>query len=127
MLDTNTASHLLKQHPMVAIQVQAAPMASLCAAAITIASSCSAWRSGRIKRLGLVVTEFLRRIDALPWDNTIAQPYGTVRAAMGCQGRILAPLDLLIAAHALGVGAVLVTNDQAFGQVLDLVIEDWTV
>jgi len=40
---------------------------------------------------------------------------------------VLAPLDLLIAAHALGVGAVLVTKDQAFGQVPDLAIEDWTM
>jgi len=43
------------------------------------------------------------------------------------RGRTLAPLDLLIAALALGVGAVLVTNDQAFGQIPDLAIEDWTV
>ena len=43
------------------------------------------------------------------------------------QGKILAPLDLLIAAHALSVGAVMVTNDQAFCQVADLSIEDWTM
>jgi predicted nucleic acid-binding protein len=43
------------------------------------------------------------------------------------QGKILAPLDLLIATHALSVGAVIVTNDRAFCQVADLSIEDWTV
>jgi tRNA(fMet)-specific endonuclease VapC len=34
---------------------------------------------------------------------------------------------MLIAAHALAVGAVLVTNDRAFSQIAQLQIEDWTV
>jgi len=32
----------------------------------------------------------------------------------------------MIAAHALAVGAVLVTNDQAFARIKKLKIEDWT-
>lgn len=63
----------------------------------------------------------------LPWDSSIAKQYGTVRADMERRGKILAPLDLLIAVHALSVGAVMVTNDQAFSQVADLFIEDWTM
>ena len=42
-------------------------------------------------------------------------------------GRTLGSLDLLIAAHALDAGMVLVTNDRAFGQIGELRIEDWTV
>ncbi len=34
--------------------------------------------------------------------------------------------DLVIAAHALSVGAVLVTNVRAFEQITDLQREDWT-
>lgn len=68
----------------------------------------------------------MRRVDVLPWDSVIAECYGSVRADMSRQGKILAPLDLLIAAHALGVGAVLVTNDRAFSQVASLHVEDWT-
>jgi tRNA(fMet)-specific endonuclease VapC len=33
----------------------------------------------------------------------------------------------LIATHALSVDAVLVTNDQAIGQMPNLHLEDWTV
>ncbi len=69
---------------------------------------------------------FLRRVDVLPWDSTIAERYGTVQADMESQGKILAPLDLLIATHALSLGAVLVTNDRAFAQVVHLHLEDWT-
>ena len=50
----------------------------------------------------------------------------SVRANTQRQGKTLAPLDLLIATHALSVGAVLVTNDRAFGQVAKLHVEDWT-
>lgn len=59
--------------------------------------------------------------EALP-----AGHYGSVRADMTRQGKVLAPLDLLIATHALSVDAVLVTNDQAIRQMVNLPIEDWT-
>lgn len=35
MLDTNTDSYLIRQHPAVARRVVAAPMAALCVSAIT--------------------------------------------------------------------------------------------
>jgi tRNA(fMet)-specific endonuclease VapC len=35
-------------------------------------------------------------------------------------------LDMMIAAHALALGAILVTNDRAFSRIRKLKIEDWT-
>jgi tRNA(fMet)-specific endonuclease VapC len=49
-----------------------------------------------------------------------------VRADMESMGKILAPLDLLIASHALNTESILVTNDRAFRQVPGLHLEDWT-
>jgi len=127
MLDTNMVSHLIKAHPDVARHVVAVPMASLCISAITEGELLFGLaKRPEAKRLNIAVREFLLRIDVLPWDSAIAERYGTVRAYVEEQGRILAPLDLLIATHALSVGAVLVTNDRAFGQVTDLHLEDWT-
>ncbi len=54
--------------------------------------------------------EFLRRVEVLPWDSTAADRYGFFRADIEKRGQTLAPLDLLIAAHALSIGAVLVIN-----------------
>jgi tRNA(fMet)-specific endonuclease VapC len=127
MLDTNTVSHLLKEHPSVVRRVVAVPMTSLCISSITEGELLFglARRPGA-KRLHLAVREFLRRVDVLPWDNIVAEHCGTARADMERQGKILAPLDLLIAAHALSVDAVLVTNDRAFAQVDNLDVEDWT-
>ena len=127
MLDTNTVSHLLKEHPGVVRRVVAAPMASLCISAITEGELLFGLaKRPDAKRLHLAVREFLRRVDVLPWDNVVAEHYGTVRAGLERQGKLLAPLDLLIATHAISVDAILVTNDRAFGQITDLHIEDWT-
>jgi len=125
MLDTNTVSHLIKAHPAVTRRVLAAPMASLCISAITEGELLFGLaKRPEAKRLHAAVRELLLRLDVLPWNS--AEHYGMARAEMEAQGRILAPLDLLIAAHALSVGAVLVTNDRAFRQVGGLQLEDWT-
>ena len=127
MLDTNTVSHLIKGHSAVMRRVVAVPMASLCFSAITKGELLFGLaKRPDAKRLHNAVQELLRRVDVLPWDSVIAEHYGTVRATMERQGKILAPLDLLIAAHALSVDAVLVTNDQSFGQLNHLHIEDWS-
>jgi tRNA(fMet)-specific endonuclease VapC len=41
-------------------------------------------------------------------------------------GKTLGPLDMQIAAHAIALGAVLVTNDKAFHHVSDLIgVKNW--
>jgi tRNA(fMet)-specific endonuclease VapC len=127
MLDTNTVSHLLKKHPAVTRRVVAAPITALCISAITQGELLF----GLAKRpeataLRDAVWEFLRRVDVLPWDATTAPVYGTTRAATQREGRVLAPMDLLIGSHALSIAAILVTNDRVFGQLPGLAIEDWT-
>ena len=76
--------------------------------------------------LRTAVTEFLRRVDVLPWDNEVANAYGVVRAELERLGKGLGALDMMIGVHALSLGAVLVTNDQAFRAVPGLSLEDWT-
>lgn len=126
MLDTNMVSHLLKGHPAAARRVVAAPMASLCISAITEGELLFGLaRRPDAKRLHLAVRELLRRVDVLPWDSAAAERYGIVRADMVRQGMIMAPLDLLIATHALSKAAVLVTDDRTFLQIADLHVEDW--
>ena len=128
MLDTNTVSHLVKQHPNVIRKVVGVPMASLCISAITAGELLYGLaRRPDAVRLHGAVTELMRRVDVLPWDFSAAERYGTLGATLERSGRPLGSLDLLIAAHALAVGAVLVTDDGAFGLIPQLQIEDWTV
>ena len=127
MLDTNVVSQLIRKHPSVVSRVTAAPMAALCISAVTEGELLF----GLAKRpaatqLQAAVTEFLKRVDVKPWDSNAAKHYGALRASMEAQGKPLAPLDMLIGAHAASVGAILVTNDRAFQQIKDLRLEDWT-
>jgi len=52
--------------------------------------------------------------------------YGTIRATLAREGRIIGNNDLWIAAHARSAGLVLVTgNEREFERVPDLVVENW--
>ena len=128
LLDTNAVSHLIKANPAVVKRVTATPMADLCISAITEGELLFGLaKRPAAKQLRTAVTEFLKRVDVFPWDSSAAEHYGKLRALMEARGRPLAALDMLIGAHAASIGAVLVTNDQAFKQIGDLQVEDWTV
>ena len=127
MLDTHTLSYLARAQPALAQRVRAVPMATLCMSRISKAELLFGLaKRPDAQRLHTVVRELLLRIDVLAWDHTVAERYGPVRAALARQGRTVAPLDLLSAAHALSAGAVLVSSDQAFNPVAGLTVEDWT-
>ena len=127
MLDTNTVSFLLREHPAVIKRVTEAPMAGLCISSVTEGEILFGLaKRPEAKRLHHAVMEFLLRIEVLPWDSTAAATYGTTRANLERRGKIIAPPDLMIASHALSLKLVLVTNDGSFSQMETLELEDWS-
>ncbi|WP_438395562.1 type II toxin-antitoxin system VapC family toxin [Caballeronia sp. DA-9] len=127
MLDTNTVSHLIKRHTSVMPRLEAVSISSVCISAITEGELLFglAKRPDAIK-LRRSIHEFLLRANVLPWDTLVAEEYGTLRAELEQLGKSLAPMDLLIGAHARCVDAVLVSNDRVFQHVPNLKLEDWT-
>ena len=134
MLDTNTVSHLIRLHPLVTQRLLSLPMNQVCISAVVEGELMfGVAKRPEAKRLATTVSEFLLRVDVLPWDSDVAKVYGTLRASAQSMGVSLEPLDMMIAAHAKSHGAILVTNDAAFGK-LDAVfgklrmieVEDWT-
>ncbi|GHU01867.1 ribonuclease VapC [Betaproteobacteria bacterium] len=127
MLDTNMVSRLVKMDPAAMARARAVPVTSLCVSAITEGELLFGLaKRPDATRLRAAVREFLRCVDVLPWDDDVAEHYAQTRAALELQGKTLAPLDLLIAAHAESLGAVLVTNDKALRLMSNLRLEDWT-
>src|SRR5271157_4547163 len=128
LLDTNTASYIIKGNiPRVRQRLVKIPMAQVAISAVTEAElRFGLARRPEAARLKIAVEEFLLRVEVLPWDSEAAQYYAHARAALEREGTTMGNLDLMIAAHALAVEAVLVTNDRAFGRIKQLKIEDWT-
>jgi tRNA(fMet)-specific endonuclease VapC len=129
MLDTNTASYIVKNQSAHARQklLEHSEEDDVCISAITEAEI----RFGMAKRkLSMekqaAIEQFLAKMDVLPWDSTVAKEYGTMRASQESIGKPLANMDMLIAAHAAAIGAVLVTHDGAFQNVQNLTATvDW--
>ena len=129
MLDTNTASYIIKGEPSVVREyLQNVPMADVCVSAITEAELLrGVAKKPDAKRLPVAVKEFLLRVDVLSWDSNTTKTYAELQTVCEIEGKPLGAMDMLIAAHSVSVGAVLITNDKAFYNVEHhLTLEDWT-
>jgi tRNA(fMet)-specific endonuclease VapC len=82
-------------------------------------------RKPEAMNLRRLVHEFLLRVEVLAWDSEVAEVYGSMRANLQNRGRQIKSHDMLIAAHALAVGAVLVTSDREFHWIENLQTRDW--
>ena len=71
---------------------------------------------------------FLSLVEILPFTADIAVAAGDMRATLKAAGTPIGPYDLLIAAHAVRLGATLVTaNTREFSRVPGLALEDWSI
>ncbi len=72
------------------------------------------------------VDHFVARLEVAPLDEPAAKRYGDVRALLERRGKQIGPLDTLIAAHALSLGAILVSNNtREFSRVPGLRLQNW--
>ncbi len=129
MLDTNTASYIIRGEPAVIRQrLLQVPMAKVCISAITEAELLrGVAKKPEAKRLAVAVKEFLLRVEVLPWDSDAAEAYARLRTACEGEGKSLGSMDMLIAAHSVSIGSTLITNDKAFYNVEHhLLLADWT-
>jgi tRNA(fMet)-specific endonuclease VapC len=128
MLDTDTCIYVLKnRHPLLKHKFKAVPDLSI--SAITYAELCfgiengvSNLRAQRYEQLKI----FLRKVTVESWGILQGAAYGQLRAGLHRSGMVIGGNDMLIAAHALSSGAVLVTNNQReFTRIPGLICENW--
>lgn len=130
MLDTNIASHIIKGDiPQVRERLVAVAMHSVVVSSVTQAELLyGVAKRGYPSGLATRVREFLVRVDVLPWTAEVASVYADLRVTCEAAGVTLAPMDMMIAAHARAVAATLVTRDQVFSLIPDsLILENWAV
>jgi tRNA(fMet)-specific endonuclease VapC len=127
MLDTNTASSLMKGQSSVVARLAAEAPERLCLSVVTEAELLfGIAKRPEARKLRIAIDELLAAIEIVAWSSATARRYATIRADLERRGKPLGALDLLIAAHAVQHDAVLVTNDKAFSFVPGLRLEDWT-
>jgi tRNA(fMet)-specific endonuclease VapC len=72
------------------------------------------------------VEAILGSIQVMAFDVPADAEYGGIRSELDAAGKPIGPNDLLIAAHAYSLRAVLVTaNTGEFARVRGLVVENW--
>ncbi len=69
---------------------------------------------------------FLAPLEIFPFDESVIWHYGKLRATLEKQGIPIGALDTMIAAHALALNAVLVSNNtREYSRVEGLHYENW--
>lgn len=139
LLDTNTASHIIKGDiPRVRERLVAVPIHRIAISVVTQAELLFGMaKRGHPEGLKTRVGAFLARVTILPWTAEIGAVYAELRARCEAGGVPLAPMDMMIAAHAKALDlaaakveddAILITRDRAFSRVPGgLALDDWTV
>lgn len=112
MLDTDTLSFLIKRRPPVEERFRTVPLERVCISVITEAEQ----RTGLLglskeSRTYAGTDFFLGHIQTLPWDSNAAEKYAPIRHYLEVNRQQIGDLDTMIAAHALSIGATLVTNN----------------
>jgi tRNA(fMet)-specific endonuclease VapC len=128
ILDTNICIYIIKKHPIhVLNNLKNKDISDVCLSSITLAElEYGVQKSERKIQNSLALAEFLSPIDIMPFDEKAAMEFGKIRAMLEKKGALIGEYDLMIAAHAVALDLILVTNnDREFKRVPGLRIENW--
>ena len=122
LLDTNTFSYIAKgvsQAARAEFQRLSQDRDSvICLSAITEAEvRFGMARRGLSRPRCAAIEGLFANLQILPWGSDEAAAYAQARAALEAKGVTVSLMDMLIAAHAIATGAVLVTADKIFARV----------
>lgn len=128
LLDTNICIYLIKEKPaQVLDKFRAHSVGQIGVSSITVSEL---WygvaKSERRKVNERALKQFLLPLTVREYDDGAAEAYGKIRAALEKEGQPIGAMDLLIAAQAVSMGVILVTNNEReFSRVPGLIVENW--
>ena len=128
MLDTNICVYIIKQKPQNVIErFRQFQISEIGVSSITLSElEYGVMKSERQVQNKLALAQFIAPLEIHAYDETAAQHYGNIRANLERHGTPIGSLDMLIAAHALSIDSVLITNNESeFKRISNLKIENW--
>jgi tRNA(fMet)-specific endonuclease VapC len=130
LLDTNVCvDYLTGRYPSVRSRLQAESPDDVCTSSIVAAElRYGAARSRKAAENHAALDRLFAALNTADFDGDAARAYCRVRSALERSGGPIGPNDMLIAAHALALGLVLVTgNEGEMSRVEDLILVNWRV
>jgi tRNA(fMet)-specific endonuclease VapC len=126
MLDTDSVSFALRGHGEVGSRIVEHAPSELCVSAITVAELRFGADRRKSTKLHRLIDTFIDTVAVAPFDESCAAAFGKLASKLVIKGRPIGNYDTLIAAHAMSMGVVLVTNNEKhFREVDGLKIENW--
>lgn len=128
MLDTDVCVEIIRRRdPALLERLASHTVGEVGISAVTLAElEYGISRSSRPAKNREALTAFVGPLEIAPFDSRSGAAYGPVRAALEKKGETIGAMDVLIAAHAIGLGVILATrNVREFRRVPGLRVEDW--
>ncbi len=128
MLDTDMCSYILRERPIhVLNHFKKLQMEQVCISIVTYAELLYGVERSSSKKINRpIIDDFSRHLAIMPWDRAAAEHYAVIRTHLEGEGKSIGAMDLMIAAHALSLKAILVSNNQKhFKKVKSLKLENW--
>jgi len=128
MLDTCILIHIIRDRNLSIIEMMRGKTpGEICVSSVTVAEmEYGAAKSSKPDENRDALYQFLSPLVILPFDQRAAYEYGLVRSYLERKGMVIGSTDMMIAAHARSIPAVIVTdNVREFTRVPDLSVENW--
>jgi tRNA(fMet)-specific endonuclease VapC len=128
LLDTNICIYIIKQKPLEVLhKFNTYQVGDIGISSITVAElEFGVQKSQYPAKNQQALAQFLLPLEIVNFDHAAATLYGDIRARLEKQGTPIGSLDTLIAAHALSLQVILITNNiKEFSRVPNLKSENW--
>ncbi|WP_198014778.1 type II toxin-antitoxin system tRNA(fMet)-specific endonuclease VapC [Hippea sp. KM1] len=128
MLDTNICSYIIRNAPEeIRIKLKEVEQEhELALSSVVVAELFYGAYKKNSKRLINLIESFIENFTIYGFDAKVAEIYGKIRAGIERKGNVMGAYDLQIAAHAISLDAVLVTNNEReFRRIEGLRAENW--
>lgn len=128
LIDTNICIYIMNRKPPEVIQrFRSFSLGQIGISSVTVAElQYGVSKSRQSEKNQRHLNTFLAPFRILDFDEEAATVYGKIRSQLEQQGKTIGPLDMMIAAHALSLNTILVTNNEKeFKRVNNLQVENW--